>query len=212
MTVTENLRHRFFDRLRPHFAPSHVRRIELAYILAKYSHRAQVRKELDEHGDPVRYFEHVRRATLIGIDVAGIVRLDTIIASVLHDTFEDTRLSPELVEDCFGAGRVRTTVRVLSKVPGKEATLPRSVPGVRRLAPVLLSRRATGSTTCARLATTSPELPQEAARRDHEQVLPAVRPHGQVLAPPEHQAGVSRLNDLIHREVATVSALDRVRG
>jgi GTP diphosphokinase / guanosine-3',5'-bis(diphosphate) 3'-diphosphatase len=106
----------FFERLRPFFAPSVVRKIELAYILAKYGHRAQTRKELDEHGDPVRYFEHVRRATLIGIDEARIVRLDTVVASVLHDTFEDTRLSPEIVEDCFGAD-VCGIVKVLSKVP-----------------------------------------------------------------------------------------------
>jgi guanosine-3',5'-bis(diphosphate) 3'-pyrophosphohydrolase len=106
----------FFDRLRPFFAPSITRKIELAYILAKYAHRAQTRKEVDDHGDPVRYFEHVRRATLIGIDFAKIVRFDTVVASVLHDTFEDTRLSPELVEDCFGAD-VCTIVKVLSKVP-----------------------------------------------------------------------------------------------
>jgi len=93
----------FFERIRPFFAPSVIRKIELAYILAKYAHRAQARKEVDEHGDPVRYFEHVRRATLVGIDLAKIVRLDTICASVLHDTFEDTRISPEFIEDCFGA-------------------------------------------------------------------------------------------------------------
>ncbi len=75
----------FFERLQPYFAPSLVRKIELAYMLSKYAHRAQVRKELDEHGDPVRYFEHVRRATLLSIDLAKIVRLDTTIALVLHD-------------------------------------------------------------------------------------------------------------------------------
>jgi len=113
----------FFERIRPFFAPSVVRKIELAYILAKYAHRAQTRKEVDEHGDPVRYFEHVRRATLVGIDLAKIVRVDTIIASVLHDTFEDTRISPELVEDCFGAD-VCGIVKVLSKTP-KEGYLDR---------------------------------------------------------------------------------------
>ena len=106
----------FFERIKPFFAPSIVRKIDLAYILAKYAHRAQTRKEVDEHGDPVRYFEHVRRATLIGIDFAKIVRFDTVCASVLHDTFEDTRLAPELIEDCFGAD-VCGIVKVLSKVP-----------------------------------------------------------------------------------------------
>lgn len=120
--VTEN-HETFFERIRPFFAPSVIRKIELAYILAKYAHRAQTRKELDERGDPVRYFEHVRRATLVGIDFAKIVRLDTICASVLHDAFEDTRLNPELVEDCFGAD-VCGIVKVLSKVP-KEGYLDR---------------------------------------------------------------------------------------
>jgi (p)ppGpp synthase/HD superfamily hydrolase len=120
--VTEN-HETFFERIKPFFAPSVVRKIDLAYILAKYAHRAQTRKELDEHGDPVRYFEHVRRATLIGIDLARIVRFDTVCASVLHDTFEDTRLTPELVEDCFGAD-VCGIVKVLSKVP-KEGYLER---------------------------------------------------------------------------------------
>lgn len=106
----------FFERLRPYFAPSVVRKIELAYMLSKYAHRAQVRKEVDEHGDPVRYFEHVRRATLIGLDHARIVRLDTTVALILHDTLEDTRLSSEIIEDCFGAD-VCGVVKVLSKVP-----------------------------------------------------------------------------------------------
>lgn len=120
--TTEN-HESFFDRVRPHFAPSVVRKIELAYILAKYSHRAQVRREVDEHGDPLRYFEHVRRATLIGLDEARVVRADTVIASLLHDTLEDTRLSAEMIEDCFGA-EVCSIVRVLSKVP-KEGYLDR---------------------------------------------------------------------------------------
>jgi len=106
----------FFERIKPFFAPSVLRKVELAYILSKYAHRGQTRQETDEHGDPIRYFEHVRRATLIGIDLAKIVRFDTVCASVLHDTLEDTPLAPELLEDCFGADVVGI-VKVLSKVP-----------------------------------------------------------------------------------------------
>lgn len=113
----------FFERIKPFFAPSVVRKIELAYILSKYAHRGQIRQEIDEHGEPLRYFEHVRRATLIGIDLAKIVRFDTVCASVLHDTLEDTPLQPELLEDCFGADVVGI-VKVLSKVP-KEGYLER---------------------------------------------------------------------------------------
>ncbi|MFO0760568.1 MAG: hypothetical protein U0359_29070 [Byssovorax sp.] len=113
----------FFRRIDPFFSPSELRKIDLAYMLAKYAHRAQTRKETDEHGEPLRYFEHVRRATLIGLDEARIVRLDTTISCFLHDTREDTRLSAEQIEDCFGAD-VCNIVKVLSKVP-KEGYLDR---------------------------------------------------------------------------------------
>ena len=87
----------FFSRLRPFFAPTLVTKIEGAYLMAKEGHRHQERKELDENGDPVRYFEHVRRATLLGLDFAKIMRFDTTVALVFHDSFEDSkRLTPEM--------------------------------------------------------------------------------------------------------------------
>lgn len=120
---TEN-RETFFQRLYPFFSPKILRDVELAYILAKAAHRAQTRRELDDRGEPVRYFEHVRRATLIGIDLAQIVRADTVIASILHDGIEDTRdLRPEMIEHVFGAD-VCGIVKVLSKDP-KEGYLDR---------------------------------------------------------------------------------------
>jgi (p)ppGpp synthase/HD superfamily hydrolase len=110
-------RESFFQRLYPFFSPKILRDIELAYILAKAAHRSQKRNELDEHGEPVRYFEHVRRATLIGIDLAEVVRQDTVIASILHDGIEDTRdLRPEMIEHVFGVD-VCGIVKVLSKDP-----------------------------------------------------------------------------------------------
>jgi GTP diphosphokinase / guanosine-3',5'-bis(diphosphate) 3'-diphosphatase len=113
---TEN-RETFFKRLYPFFTPSELLKIELAYILAKNGHRHQVRKETDEHGDPVRYFEHVRRATLIGVDEAKIVRLDTVIATILHDGPEDTRdLRPEMIELCFGSD-ICSIIKPLTKDP-----------------------------------------------------------------------------------------------
>ena len=122
MTI-EN-RETFFQRLYPFFSPKVLRDIELAYILAKAAHRSQTRKELDDRGEPVRYFEHVRRATLIGIDLAQIVRPDTVIASILHDGIEDTRdLRPEMIEHVFGED-VCGIVKVLSKDP-KEGYLDR---------------------------------------------------------------------------------------
>ena len=115
-------RESFFQRLYPFFSPKILRDIELAYILAKAAHRSQTRKELQ--GAPVRYFEHVRRATLVGIDLAQIVRPDTVIASILHDAIEDTRdLRPEMIEHVFGSD-VCGIVKVLSKDP-KEGYLDR---------------------------------------------------------------------------------------
>lgn len=123
MGVIEN-RESFFQRLYPFFSPKVLRDIELAYILAKAAHRFQTRKELDEHGAPQRYFEHIRRATLIGIDLALIVRPDTVIASILHDGIEDARdLRPEMIEHVFGSD-VCGIVKVLSKDP-KEGYLDR---------------------------------------------------------------------------------------
>jgi hypothetical protein len=122
VVATEN-HDSFFQRIDPFFSPRELRKIDLAYMLAKYAHRAQTRNERDEQGVPVRYFEHVRRATLIGLDEAKIVRLDTTIASFLHDTREDTRLGADQIEDCFGS-EVCNIVKVLSKMP-KEGYLDR---------------------------------------------------------------------------------------
>lgn len=120
----EENRETFFRRLDPFLVPSQLLDIKLAYTLAKYGHRAQQRKELDAAGDPVRYFEHVRRVTLILIDEAKIVRPEMITAALLHDGIEDTQdLTPEMIEHCFGAD-VATIVKVLSKTP-KEGYLER---------------------------------------------------------------------------------------
>ena len=121
--TTEN-HESFFKRLYPIFGPSVLVDIQLAYILAKYGHRAQVRKEVDEHGEPVRYFEHVRRVALVLIDEAQCVRPDMIVAAILHDAIEDTRdVTPELIEKHFGSD-VCSIVKVLSKDP-KEGYLDR---------------------------------------------------------------------------------------
>lgn len=117
-------REAFFNRLEPRLAPSQLRDVQLAYTLAKFSHRAQTRMEKDEHGNPVRYFEHPRRVTLVLLDEVGIYEPELIISSLLHDSVEDTRdITPEMLEHCFGADVVRI-VKTLSKVP-KEGYLER---------------------------------------------------------------------------------------
>lgn len=114
----------FFERLKPYHAPSTLLDMELAYTLAKFGHRAQVRMERDEAGNPLRYFEHVKRVAFILIDEVRIPDADMVIGALLHDGMEDTRdLTPEMIEHVFGPDVV-TIVKTLSKVP-KEGYLER---------------------------------------------------------------------------------------
>jgi hypothetical protein len=115
-SITIENKHSFQDRLVPYFSPSDQLDIKLAYCLAKFGHRAQVRKELIE-GKPTRYFEHVRRVSIILMDEMKIMERNMIIAAILHDSLEDCiDLSPELLEHSFGSDVV-TMIKSLSKLP-----------------------------------------------------------------------------------------------
>ena len=119
-------RETFFKRIEPHFSRKSLLKIQLAYTLSKYWHRSQTRKELAENGEPLRYFEHVRRVSLILIDEAKCLRPEMVMASLLHDAIEDTRdedLSADMIEENFGEDVV-ILVKTLSKVP-KEGYLER---------------------------------------------------------------------------------------
>lgn len=106
----------FQSRLIPYFAPSQQLDIKLAYVLAKFGHRAQVRKEVVD-GKHTRYFEHVRKVSLILMDEMKIMDRDMIIAALLHDSIEDCNdLSPELLEHSFGSNVV-SMIKLLSKIP-----------------------------------------------------------------------------------------------
>lgn len=112
-------RESFFKRLEPFLAPSIMLDVQLAYTLAKYGHRAQVRKELDEDGNPVRYFEHVRRVAIKLIDNVQIIKSEMICAALLHDVIEDApNLPAPMIEKCFGVDVVNI-VKVLSKDPAE---------------------------------------------------------------------------------------------
>lgn len=109
-------RNSFFARLEPTLAPSEVLRTQLAYYLAKYGHRAQVRKE-KVNGERLRYFEHLRRSALVLIDTLHCSDWELVCALLLHDALEDTKeLSAELIELSFGP-RVARIVRTVSKIP-----------------------------------------------------------------------------------------------
>jgi len=117
-------RESFMARLRPFFPPSILLDVEMAYTLAKFGHRAQTRTEVGPDGEPLRYFEHVRRVALVLIDEVRCPRREMVLAALLHDGVEDTRdITPALVEHAFGVD-VASIVLVLSKVP-KEHYLER---------------------------------------------------------------------------------------
>lgn len=106
----------FNARIKPFFPGSEEHKIKLAYYLAKFGHRAQVRKEL-LNGQPMRYFEHLRRVAIILMDEVKCFRSEMIIAALLHDSLEDTDdLTPELLEFTFGSDVV-SIIKKLSKVP-----------------------------------------------------------------------------------------------
>jgi len=117
-------RETFFARLTPFMPPSELRKVEVAYMMSKFGHRAQLRKEKDEKGNPVRYFEHCRRVALILIDKGEVRDWRLICAALLHDVLEDTRdITEEIIEHLFDA-RVCQIVKLLSKRP-KEGYLDR---------------------------------------------------------------------------------------
>ena len=107
----------FFKRIEIHFTPSEVRDIRLAYMLAKFGHRAQTRKEVDSEGHALRYFEHLRRVAISLLDEARCYSSELVIAALLHDSLEDTEdISADMIEHCFGL-EVTRIVKVLSKCP-----------------------------------------------------------------------------------------------
>lgn len=106
----------FQARLKSCFSPHVQLNIKLAYVLAKFGHRSQTRKELVD-GRPMRYFEHVRRVALIVMDELKIMDIALIIGALLHDSLEDTQdITADLIEHSFG-GEITELVMLLSKIP-----------------------------------------------------------------------------------------------
>ena len=116
MTRNEN-KDAFFSRLEPRLSPTELTWVRAAYIFAKFGHRAQLRKEVDEKGQPIRYFEHVRRTALVLMDELGIFDPEMIASALLHDCLEDTEdVDAHLIEHMFGS-RVARNVRCLTNIP-----------------------------------------------------------------------------------------------
>lgn len=200
--MTEN-RESFFKRLEPFLAPSVLLDVQHAYTLAKYGHRAQVRKEVDTSGEPVRYFEHVRRVAIVLVDEVKIVRPEMIVAALLHDIIEDApNLPPALIEHCFGTDVV-CVIKTLSKAP-KEGYLDRFHmctdwrPYVIKACDRLDNLRSLES------AATNFRFKQVAETRDKYYDL---FDRMMALTPPEYVTRVQRLRDLVRHETERQAAL-----
>lgn len=107
-------RETFFARLRQILAPSELNMVMFSYMTAKTVHRGQLRKEMDEHGQRIRYFEHLRRCALIMIVEIRCKDPKAVCMMILHDTVEDTDLDPVYIEQFLGADVARG-VLTLSK-------------------------------------------------------------------------------------------------
>ncbi|MBU1915826.1 HD domain-containing protein [Patescibacteria group bacterium] len=113
-------RQSFFTRLEPVLSPRELLLVDLAYQLAKFNHRWQCRQQMDDSGDVVRYFEHLRGTALVLIDEVGCIKTDLVITALLHDSLEDTRDLTAAKLECwfqkFGPNVARR-VKLLSKNP-----------------------------------------------------------------------------------------------
>jgi (p)ppGpp synthase/HD superfamily hydrolase len=202
MQPKENLES-FFARLEPVLAPAEVMDVRLAYILAKHAHRWQVRRELDESGQPRRYFEHLRRSALILVDELQLFDRDLLVAALLHDGIEDTReLTPELIEHCFGR-TVARLVRCLSKKP-KEGYLARLAAADWRTLVIKACDRLDNLRTLDR-----PEVPPEFRTkqvRETREKYYDLFDRLVAMAPPAHADRLARLRDDIRRVVDEVDA------
>lgn len=118
MVFSEN-RETFFNRITPFSAPSDIRLIEIAYMMAKFGHRSQFRKEKNEDGQNIRYFEHLRRTAIILMDELKIRKPELIATALVHDAVEDTKdVTIEIIEHVLGK-QIATNVKLLSKAPAK---------------------------------------------------------------------------------------------
>ncbi len=117
----ENL-NTFLDRIQ-HLNACARSQIKGAYKKAKDCFRGHLRKQTDEQGSPIRYFEHLRGAALILMDDAQCLLPEMIIATLMHDALEDTRdVNEDDLQYWFYpyGWEVLRIVRILSKSPGND--------------------------------------------------------------------------------------------
>ena len=106
----------FLARMRAVFPEQAVHELHAFYIVMKAEFRSKKRMELDENGEPVRYFEHLRAVTIILVEEAGCRDLKRVKIALGHDTIEDTRLTVAFIEANYGT-EVARGISILSKAP-----------------------------------------------------------------------------------------------
>lgn len=112
----------FMARFENICTPAELGMLQVVYALAKHAHRYEVRREKDEDGNPVRYFEHPRAVALILFDEMGIVDVGTICLALLHDVLEDTcRLDIHALSYALGNDQelIRSLI-LLTKTPANK--------------------------------------------------------------------------------------------
>lgn len=116
--MTDENKRTFLDRCEIFFPHEEVVKVSVAYSLAKGHHANQTRKdEKNPDGTPVRYFEHVRRVSLVLMDEVGLnTSINYPILGLLHDTYEDTNLTLEEINFVFGRD-IAKKVALMSKKP-----------------------------------------------------------------------------------------------
>jgi len=103
----------FLKRFKLKVTPTDLKRLDMAYDVAKYGHRNQFR----ESGE--RYFEHVRGTAIILVDELEVYDVELVMSALLHDMLEDSfLLKGDRTEMIFGA-RVAYITATVSK-PAKD--------------------------------------------------------------------------------------------
>ena len=115
----------FLKRFKLKVTPTDLKRLDMAYDVAKYGHRNQFR----ESGE--RYFEHVRSTAIILIDELSVYDVELVMSALLHDMLEDSfLLKGDRIEMIFGC-RVAQITSAVTK-PSKDD--PRFTSPAQRLA------------------------------------------------------------------------------
>lgn len=190
----------FFARLEPWMAPKQLMLCKIGYQLAKSGHRYQTRKQCDSTGTPIRYFNHPRSVAIFAIDTLNVRETRPIIASLLHDTLEDTRISAEMIEHLFGE-QVASDVKLLSKLP-KEGYYERlQAHGNPNVWMVKVSDRIDNLRSMAGL---DEEFKARQKKETHEKIFPLVRLLEKHALTEKEQWQASTLYNILSHEVSKI--------